>query len=267
MSDIQTILRALDALSALPDPRLAAYGVCSLIASELGDVCVALTSAAPGAGTSTNVLADYPVGMLLPEPGRERSVSALVAAVGPFEIRLRAWRVTGDPTPTMAAEALLEEIAPRLVDLVTRLSQASDPILSPRIDAETGVWTLSAFLDEVERRIDRLDIEGKRGAMLIFGWVRDDGSEHPHATSAVVRASTERLRDLLRPGDILGRVAVTRLAAWCDGVDHLIAAERATRIAEALEAPLLGSGRHFAVGITSRLPRTRHGPEGLLQCA
>lgn len=267
MSDNQTVLRALDALCALPDPQLAAYGVCSLIAQELSDACVALTSATPGTGTSMTVLADYPAGMRLPDPALERPVSALVAASGKFEISLHAWRATGDRPLTAAAEELLEQIAPRLAELVERLGQRTDPALSPRIDAETGTWTLSAFLDQVERRIDRLDIEDKRGAMLVFGWVRADGLDRPDATSAVVRASTERLRDLLRPSDILGRVAATRLAAWCDGVDHLIAAERATRIAESLEIPLLGSGRHFAIGIASRLPRTGHGPEGLLHVA
>lgn len=267
MSDIQTTLRAVDALCALPDPQLAAYGVCSLIAGELGDACVALGSAKQAAGTSMTILADYPVGLRLPDPALERPVSALIVASGACEISLRAWRATGDRPLSEAAEDLLEQIAPRLAELVARLGQASDPIISPRIDAETGIWTLSAFLDQVERRIDRLDIEDMRGAMLVFGWVRADGLDRPDATSAVVRASTERLRDLLRPSDVLGRVAATRLAAWCDGVDHLIAAERATRIAESLEVPLLGSGRHCAVGIASRLPRTGHGPEGLLQVA
>lgn len=267
MSNTQTILRALDALCALPDPQLAAYGVCSLLAGELGDACVALTMAPPGPAAAARILADYPVGLRIPERGKDRSVAALVAASGQAEIWLRAWRASGDRAFSRSASALLAEIGPRIAELAARLGHGGDLVLSPRIDTETGIWTLSAFLDQVERRIDRLDIEDQRGALLVFGWVRSDGSDRPDATSAVVRASAERLRDLLRPSDVLGRVAATRLAAWCDGVDHLIAAERATRIAEALETPLAGSGRHFAVGITSRLPRAGSDPAALLRLA
>lgn len=267
MSNTQSILRAIDALCVLPDPQLAAYGVCSLIAGELGDACVALTLATPGPAAAARILADYPAGLRIPERGKDRSAGAVVAASGQAEIWLRAWRASGDRAFSRSASALLAEIAPRLAELAARLGQGGDLVLSPRMDTETGIWTLSAFLDEVERRVDRLDIEDRRGAMLVFGWVRSDASDRPDATSAVVRASAERLRDLLRPSDVLGRVAATRLAAWCDGVDHLIAAERATRIAEALEIPLVGSGRHFAVGITSRLPRAGSDPARLLQLA
>jgi hypothetical protein len=71
--------------------------------------------------------------------------------------------------------------------------------------------------------LDRLDVEDRAGAMLAFGWVRTDGLGKVEAKAAVVRASVECLRDMLRSTDLLGRVAPTRIAAWCDSIDHLIA--------------------------------------------
>jgi hypothetical protein len=151
--------------------------------------------------------------------------------------------------------------------LLQRLGETlAQPYAGP-VDPETGIWNLARFLEEAARRFDRLDIEDRPGSMLAFGWVRSDGAAAPDVSSIIVRASAEVLQDMLRPTDLLGRIGPFRLAAWCDGVDHLIAAERVERIGARLDALLAPSARHVAIGIATRWPHRRDDTTALLEQA
>ena len=207
----------------------------------------------------------------LSEPRPERSGPEMLVADldrsgarATFLIACRGRRVLPfDETDREFFRAISAQISP----LLPRLEGAAAETASGPIDMETGIWTLGRFLEEAARRFDRLDIEDRPGTMLAFGWVRSDGAAAPEASSIIVRASVEVLQDMLRPTDLLGRIGPFRLAAWCDGVDHLIAAERAARIGSRLDMLLAPSSRHVAIGIATRWTHRREDTTSLLEQA
>ena len=171
-------------------------------------------------------------------------------------------------TPFSEADRrLFMAMSSQIKPLLRHLGDALPDQFSGPIDPETGIWTLGRFLEEAARRFDRLDIEDRPGTMLAFGWVRSDGAPAPEASSIIIRASVEVLQDMLRPTDLLGRIGPFRLAAWCDGVDHLIAAERAARIGARLDTLLAPSARHVAIGIATRWTHRREDTTSLLEQA
>lgn len=243
MDDTESILRAAAALHALSDPHVAADGICSLIANALPGHCVALVARCQRSNDLLDIIADSPAGVMPPA-----QAMAIPVHRGRSQIVLHLWRTDGDPsTPPSWLTPLVEAMTP----LLERLERTPHrPTVS--IDPETGFWTRREFMDQIDRRFNRLDIERQYAVLMVFGWCRDD--DRPEANAAVVRASADRMRDMLRPSDVMGRLAPHRLAAWCDNMDHLVGAERATRIATALQAPLLGTGRYCLVSIAARQP-------------
>ncbi len=267
------LARLLDSLLTLPDAATAISAACALIATELADAGIVLACRRTvGAGQGDTVLADYPAGIGLADVAGAETVSVVVPRSTPgqgkpAEVYLVAWRSCGDRRLNADDERLLREIAPLLAPFAERLMLGSDGVVPPALDPETGLWCLPSFIEQIDRRFDRLDIEGRIGTMFAFGWVRSDGSSAPEASSIVVKGSVACLQELLRPVDLLGRIGPTRLAAWCDGVDHLIAAERGDRIVARLDSLLAGSGRHAAIGIASRWPQSGDDPATLLMRA
>lgn len=250
MADLKNILLAADALAALTDPMMAAAGLCSLTANTLQAAGSALITVANGVAPPT-VICDLPAGTAA-QPLPNAQVTQRLDGGELGAVQLVVWWC--DPPPSFApAEMLLRQLAARFESVLARLNCLDMPY-GRRLDFETGIWLHQEFITQVERRIDRLDIEGKYGTLLLFGWARSDGSDRPVSTGVMIRASVDRLRDMLRPADILCRLETAKIGAWCDGMDHLTAAERATRIAAALQAPIEGSGRHCVVGIASRNP-------------
>ena len=130
------------------------------------------------------------------------------------------------------------------------------------IDRLTGVPNRRWFLDEADRHIDRLDLDGSVGTLLLI-----DIDDLRRVNLALGRAQGDRvlvrmaseLRAMVRPGDLVARVGADEIAVWQDGMDHLTAAERA----EALCARRLfqdlpeGHGVTFSIGIASRAARQR----------
>lgn len=256
MSDSESILRAAEALRNLSDPHLAADGLCALIANTIGGACVALVARCQRSNDILGILAEHPAGTILPP-----KTLTLPVAAKRRRVHLHLWR-PGAEMPL--APEWLTRIAADLGPLIERLERIPHR-LTASIDAETGFWTRREFIDQIDRRFERLDVEQKYAALLVFGWCRD--GDMPAANATVVRASAERLRDMFRPSDVLARLAETRLAAWCDDMDHLVGAERASRIATALQTPLRGSDRYCMVGITARRPGSVRSAEKLLEIA
>ncbi len=132
-----------------------------------------------------------------------------------------------------------------------------------RTDPLTGLLNRSAFLEEVGRRIDRLQREAMPGTLMLVDLDRfksvNDGCGHEAGDQALVQAAA-LLRGAVRPADLVARLGGDEFAMWLDSSDELTAAERAERLR--LEAP----GRFAAalppgapalsasIGIASRHP-------------
>ncbi|MCF3945858.1 hypothetical protein AiwAL_03970 [Acidiphilium sp. AL] len=265
-----TLGRLLDSLTGLPDAVTASAAACALVASELADAGMVLAFRRnKGAKRPDIVLADYPAGIGLADIAGAETMSAAVPlrehdSGDAGTAILIAWRSRGDRRFSAEERELLVHVAPKFAPLCARLVADRGQPRTGILDPETGVWSLPPFLEQAARRFDRLDVEDSVGTMFAFGWVRCDGLAAPEASSIVVRNSVACLQEMLRPADLIGRIGPTRIGAWCDGIDHLIAAERGDRIVTKLDALLSGSSRHAAIGIATRWPQSGDDPATLL---
>jgi diguanylate cyclase (GGDEF)-like protein len=125
------------------------------------------------------------------------------------------------------------------------------------IDRLTGIPNRRWFLDEADRHIDRLDLDGVVGTVLLIDI--DDLRRvnlvlgRPQGDRMLVRMASE-LRAMVRPGDLVARVGADEFAVWQNGMDHLTAAERAESLCSRRLFKDLPDGRGvtFSIGIASR---------------
>ena len=132
----------------------------------------------------------------------------------------------------------------------------------PLLDAETRFWTAPVFTDELARRFDRLDVEGLPGSLLFLGFSRAQPSQH----GPIALRLADELRDIVRPTDLLGRIDATTIALWCDGMDHLTAAERAARFCAQLPA-ILPESVAITAGVVARWPGSADDPHTVMERA
>lgn len=132
-----------------------------------------------------------------------------------------------------------------------------------RTDPLTGLLNRRAFMDELSRRLDRLNREGLPGTLMYvdldnFKAINDVGG-HDAGDDALC-ATAALLRDAVRPADLVARFGGDEFALWLDGADDLAAAERAeylriagpaalARIAEACGVSLT-----LSIGLATRWP-------------
>jgi diguanylate cyclase (GGDEF)-like protein len=130
-----------------------------------------------------------------------------------------------------------------------------------RTDPLTGLMNRRAFLEDMQRHVDRLDQEGAPGTLMFADMdsfkAINDRFGHEAGDHALIHIA-KMLRDLLRPSDLIARLGGDEFAVWMSGADHLIAAERADRLREAAPmelATLLGEaapGLGLSIGIACR---------------
>ncbi len=204
------------------------------------------------------------------EPGGAR----LLLCVGPPQgVALALWREPEARAWDEEDRALTEAVEPlvRMVldhrHLQHRLNEAA------RSDPLTGLLNRRAFTEEVERRIPRLDHDGRRGVLMFcdldnFKAVNDRlGHE---AGDAAIRAVAGLLRAAVRPTDLVCRMGGDEFALWLDGADEYIAADRAERLRA--DAPValahVGAGPDaplsLSVGIAVRHPGSGQGLRELI---
>lgn len=176
------------------------------------------------------------------------------------------WRAPDQPAWSDADHALAASVAMLLRHI---LSAGFGQI---GIDALTGVPNRRWFIDEADRRIDRLDRDGSIGTLSVV-----DIDDLKRLNSQMGRAAADRvlvrlagqLRAVVRPADLVARVGEDEFALWQDGMDHMTAAERA----EALCAgPLFdtatdGQSVSLSIGIASRVPASGEDIRTLLRRA
>lgn len=115
-----------------------------------------------------------------------------------------------------------------------------------RTDPLTALLNRRAFMEELERHVDRLDRDDEPGTLMFADMDHfkavNDAMGH-EAGDRVLVAAADLLRRVVRPTDLVARLGGDEFAVWMNGVDHMTAAERADVLREALPreiAELLG---------------------------
>jgi diguanylate cyclase (GGDEF)-like protein len=145
-----------------------------------------------------------------------------------------------------------------------------------RTDPLTGLLNRRAFLDEMGRRIDRLDREELPGTLMFVDLDNfkplNDEFGHDVGDDAL-RLTGELLRRIVRPTDLVARFGGDEFALWLDGADEFAAAERAEdlrRQGPGALAHLVPDGRlkvTMSIGIAPRRPAGGEEIESLMQRA
>ncbi|MDE8342697.1 MAG: hypothetical protein POG24_02630 [Acidocella sp.] len=125
--------------------------------------------------------------------------------------------------------------------------------------SDTGLWPLASFIEQAARRFDRLDVEDRPGTLILLGFGVAEAALH----TPIAISIAEELREIIRPTDLLGRIAPAIIGLWCDGMDHLTGAERATRLCKYLPTATPGQSL-ISLGLATRWPGSTDDPETLL---
>ena len=154
---------------------------------------------------------------------------------------LLAWR-TPDGRPWDNEERLLLGSAANIIRMVLEHETIQREMArQARTDPLTGLLNRRAFLEEVERHIDRLDREDLPGTLMFsdldhFKPVNDKLGHEMGDQVLVLTANL--LRQVVRPSDLVARLGGDEFAVWMSGADHLTAAERADRLREVVPVEL-----------------------------
>ncbi|MBN9511546.1 MAG: GGDEF domain-containing protein [Alphaproteobacteria bacterium] len=178
---------------------------------------------------------------------------------------MRAWDAD-DETLVSSSAALVRVV-------LEHGSIQREMVRQARIDPLTGLLNRRAFMDDMARRIDRLEVEGLPGALMFIDLdnfkTLNDTLGHDAGDEAL-RVAARLLRSSTRPSDLVARLGGDEFAVWLDGADEFVAAERAEALrAEAPRAlaPLTG-GRvgpvTMSIGIAARWPGRGEDVEALL---
>jgi diguanylate cyclase (GGDEF)-like protein len=140
------------------------------------------------------------------------------------------------------------------------------------IDTLTGIPNRRWFIDEADRRIDRLERDGAVGTLSIV-----DIDNLKRLNNQLGRATADRvlvrlasqLRAVVRPADLVARIGEDEFALWQDGMDHMTAAERAESLCAGslFETVTNGQSVSLSIGIASRVPTSGEDIRTLLRRA
>jgi len=181
----------------------------------------------------------------------------------PFET-LALWRPSAGPSPWTEEDCDVVGSATGVLRLALEQEAIHEELVSQsRSDPLTGLFNRRALLEELARRIERLEREELPGTLLLIDVDGLDALNRAaglDAGDAALGAVATLLRATFRPADLLARIGSDEFAAWLDGADELAAAERAealreggtTRLAEIAGAYALSLS--LSIGIGTRWP-------------
>lgn len=268
---------ALDALMNALGAEGAA--VITLQAEPLGPV---LAHQAGGGAASIVPLAGE---LLLCETGDTRqacSPDGRLVLVSPCQTRfgehggIAVWRVGGSRAWDQE-ERLLLRSATNLIRIVMEHEAIQrEMVRQARTDPLTGLLNRRAFLEEIERHLERLDRDGLPGTLLFADLDNfkpvNDLLGHELGDDVLLHTAL-LLRSTVRPTDLVARLGGDEFAVWLNGADHLTAAERAeqlrTQAPRELRELVGGTGPplSLSIGIASRSPGSHEPVESLMRRA
>ncbi len=189
---------------------------------------------------------------------------------------LCVWRSAG-AVPWTQEDALLASSATAITRVVLEHEAIQRELArQARTDPLTGLLNRRSFVEEVNRRIDRLDRERLPGTLIYVDLDHfkrlNDCCGHDIGDEALVQTAA-LLRNTVRPADIVARLGGDEFAMWLDGSDELTAAERAERLrldAPAMLAanlPLLAPALSTSIGIAARHPHLGETLEDIMRRA
>jgi diguanylate cyclase (GGDEF)-like protein/PAS domain S-box-containing protein len=189
---------------------------------------------------------------------------------------LAIWRSAGS-RPWDHDDTLLVGSAARIIRMILEHEAIQHEMgRQARTDPLTGLLNRRAFLEELQRHVDRLDREDSPGTLMFadldsFKEVNDRlGHDKGDQTLMLV---AKILRDMSRPADLIARLGGDEFAVWMSGADQLTAAERAEHLRGTVPAELaalLGEaipGLGMSVGIACRRGGSHESIESLLHRA
>ena len=217
-----------------------------------------------------------------PDPvmGKDRAGSPLLACPSYTRFGERAglcvWRAPGSAGWTADDSALLSSVSAIVRVVLEHESIQRELARQARTDPLTGLLNRRSFLEEVHRRIERLDRERLPGTLMyvdLDNFKRlNDCCGHETGDEALVLAAG-LLRNLVRPTDLVARLGGDEFALWLDGSDELTAAERAERLrldgpaAFAQSMPPGAPSLSTSIGIASRNPHIAESLEEVMRRA
>lgn len=198
---------------------------------------------------------------------------ALCPTGGDAPAALLAWRAPYASPFDADDQALLFATGP-ILGVLQELEAARLKInRQARHDSLTGVLGRYAFLEEISRRMERLERDRLPGTLLylnIDDFKMFNVRRGKTAGEDVLHAVVALLRAVFRPTDLLARLGGDVFAAWLDGADELAAAERAETLRRQIPQVLAElcdteSGEiTLSISIATRWPGTPEDGEALL---
>ena len=203
--------------------------------------------------------------MVCPADARFGAVAALVMWREPGS---RAWDAD-ERTLASATAAILRVILEH--DAIQK-----EMVRQARTDPLTGLLNRRAFIDEMSRRLTRLEVDGAPGALLFIDLdnfkTLNDTRGHDAGDEAL-RLVARLLEANVRPMDLVARLGGDEFALWLDGADQFAAAERAEQLrlnGPAAVAHLTPDGTAkitMSIGIAARWPGRYEAVETLMDRA
>lgn len=150
---------------------------------------------------------------------------------------------------------LLSDLSAQVGIAIEQISNHEHILALSRTDALTGLYNRRAFIEELERRTQRLRHDGRSAALLYvdldnFKMVNDLFG-HKRGDDALFEVK-RLLQSATRPSDLVARLGGDEFAVWMDGVDEAVAVAKAKSLLDGsatLESFSGGLGRTLSMSI------------------
>jgi diguanylate cyclase (GGDEF)-like protein len=143
------------------------------------------------------------------------------------------WRSPGSRGWDSEDKLLIDAAAGLIRMVLEHVAIQMEMMRQARTDSLTGLLNRRAFMEELQRHIERLEREEQPGTLMFcdldFFKPVNDRLGHEVGDQVLVRTA-ELLRKAVRPTDLVARLGGDEFAVWLNGADHMTAAERAEHL-------------------------------------